>query len=69
MIPKVCRRLGRAVLWAGGTLAALMLAVGTNPDLRHGTTLGQTMAAALFVVVCAAVLGGILLLAGRRNSN
>ncbi len=67
MITNVCRTLGKGVLWVGGVLAALMLAVGVDPGQKHHLSTGQTLGAVLFVLVCTALVGGVLLLAGRRK--
>jgi|SoimicMinimDraft_12_1059740.scaffolds.fasta_scaffold102591_1 hypothetical protein len=67
MITNVCRKLGKGVLYVGGVLAALMLATGTNPDSAHHLSIGQTLGAVAFVLVCTAIVGGTLLAFGRKN--
>lgn len=67
MITNVCRLVGKGVLWVGGTLAALMLATGTNPNTEHSISFGQALGAVAFVLVCTALVGGTLLFVGRRK--
>jgi hypothetical protein len=59
-------KIGRAVLWTALLLAGFMVASGVGPDSDSKLTVAQTLGAALFVVVCGGVLGGALLLVGRR---
>lgn len=66
MIANVCRMVGKGVLYVGGALAALMLATGTNPNTEHHLSVGQTLGAVAFVLVCTAVVGGTLTYLGRR---
>jgi uncharacterized membrane protein YhhN len=67
MITDVCRRLGKGVLALGLGLAGLMLAVGTSPATKHTLSTGQTLGAVAFVALSTVLVGGSLLLVGRRT--
>lgn len=61
------RKIGKAVLWAGVILAALMVASGSDPNVHHKTSQAGTLGAALFVAAAGALVGGVLMVLGRRT--
>lgn len=69
MIRKACRAGSRAVAWAGGLLAALMVAAASNVNLDDRPTAAQTAVAVVFVLVCTAAVSGVLGAVGGRKSR
>lgn len=69
MFAKALRVVGKTVLVAGILLAMLMVASGSNQSLEHTVTMSQTLVAALFVALAGGVVGGGLILLGRRTTK
>lgn len=69
MFAKALRVVGKTVLVAGILLAMLMVASGSNQSLEHTVTMSQTLVAALFVALAGGLVGGGLILLGRRTTK